>query len=85
MRARRHPRDRTGLLPFRSVAATAAASPPRSRPIIQLHQVTLRQPTLRQSIGNAKALVRSRHFGLYWDVAGAGFFMALFLAAAILI
>ena len=38
-----------------------------------------------RGIANAKALVRSRRMGFYWDVAGAGFFMALFVAAAILI
>jgi hypothetical protein len=66
-------------------AATVAASLPRSGPIIQLHQVSLSGPALPQLIGNAKALVHSRRAGLYWDVAGAGFFMALFVAAAILI
>ena len=78
---RRHLRDRTGLRPFPSMAATAAAS----RPALSVSRVTELASEFRQPIANAAALVRSRRFGFYLDVLGAWFVMALFVAAAILV
>lgn len=91
MRTRRHPRDHTGLLPFpeRQPTPAATAVAPRHRPILPLPRIAvdlaleIRQPIARAT-ANAAALARSRRYGFYLDVFGASFFMALFVAAAIL-
>ena len=48
-------------------------------------QTAFRQTAFRQTLAEARALVRGRRFGFYMDVLGATFFMALFVAAAILV
>ena len=43
------------------------------------------QTAYQKTLAGARTLVRSRRFGFYMDVLGATFFMALFVAAAILV
>ena len=43
------------------------------------------QTAYQKTLAEARTLVRSRRFGFYMDVLGATFFMALFVAAAILV
>ena len=87
MRTRRHPRDPTGLLPFperRSARAATAVAAILPLPRIAADLASeIRQPIV-WATANAAAFARSRRCGFYLDVFGASFFMALFVAAAIL-
>ncbi len=91
MRTRRHPRDPTGLLPFperRSARAATAVAAILPLPRIAADLASeIRQPIVwatARATANAAAFARSRRCGFYLDVFGASFFMALFVAAAIL-
>ncbi len=78
------------MLPFRSVAATAAVPRPLPREFPRefprVSEIVGELVSgLRQPIHQAAAVVRRRRFGFYLDVMGAALVMALFVAAAILV
>ncbi len=82
------------MLPFRSVAATAAVPRPLPREFRREFRREFPRVSeivgelvsgLRQPIYQAAAVVRRRRFGFYLDVMGAALVMALFVAAAILV
>ncbi len=78
------------MLPFRSVAATAAVPRPLPREFPRefprVSEIVGEFVSgLRQPIYQAAVVVRRRRFGFYLDVMGAALVMALFVAAAILV
>ena len=82
------------MLPFPTVAATAAIPRPRPREFPPAFRREFPGSTriagelvvgFRQPVRDAVAVVRSRRAGFYLDVVGATFVMALFVAAAIFV